>query len=552
MTSIFLTVFNLSISAGWMVLVVMGLRLLLHRLPKEWMCLLWVMVAIRLCLPFSIESVLSLMPSAQTVPPMEITEQAPQIQSGFDIVDMAIEPVLQADSSQSVTPLQTWLGIASVIWLIGVAGMWIYALVSVLIIKHRLREAVPMDDGVFLCDRIRTPFLYGWIRPRIYLPSYIKEEEKSHILAHEQAHIRRKDHWWKPLGFLLLSVYWFHPLIWCGYILLCRDIEMACDERVAKHLDAQGRCAYSDVLLSYSVPRRMITACPIAFGEISVKARIRSVLHYKKPTIWIMIIGALVIGVSAVLFLTDPKTTQTGNVPVTEVTWSDFQSSTQQSNDQESQAKLEIEFVEVDAALDAAITRACKRWSTREHANGVIFEHHGVVAVIKDGSTTTVYTIGATAEYNAIGNDLNGHSSKYEFYGFTFDGAYNLIDTWMPIEGPNHKLAIQEVLDSHPNAQAAVNYADYKEEYTAILLGKAKEHYRVTGLTEGDLATLDGASLFKNAGGWTSADYDNDGMIDKFVFYYLHISKKYLICEQENTGEYKIVLQDLNPIGGIS
>lgn len=552
MTSIFLTIFNLSISAGWVVLVVIGLRFLLHRLPKAWICLLWVMVAIRLCLPFSIESVLSLMPSAQTIPPTEVAKQAPQIHTGFDSINMAIEPILQAEPIQSATPLQTWLGIASVVWLIGVAGMGIYALVSILVLKHRLREAIPMDDGVFLCDRIRTPFLFGWIRPRIYLPSYIQDEEKPHILAHEQAHIMRKDHWWKPLGFLLLAVYWFHPLMWCGYILLCRDIEMACDEHVAKHLDAQGRRAYSDVLLSYSVPKRMITACPIAFGEMSVKARIRSVLHYKKPTIWIMIIGTLVIGVSAVLFLTDPEATSSGNVPVTEVSWNDFRSFTQPSKDQEAQSKPNIEFVQVDAALDAAITRACKMWGTREHVKGTVFEHHGVVAVMKDGATTTVYTIGATAEYFSMANDLNGYSSKHEFYGFTFDGAYNLIDTWIPIEGPNHKLAIQEVLGSHPNAQAAVNYANYKDEYATILLGQAKEHYGVTGLTEDGLATLDGASLFENAGGWSNGDYDKDGTMEKFVFYYLHISKKYLICEQEDTGEYKIVLQDLNPIGGIS
>lgn len=266
MSTVFVTILNMSIAAGWLVLAVVLMRFILKKAPKSIACLLWAVVAIRLCLPFTIESAVSLIPSAQTVPPSAVTDMTPQLDSGIESLDELIDPVIAADPRTSATPLQIFIEIAAWIWLIGMIGMLVYALISTLLLRRRIRESVPLQENIMQCDRIDTPFLLGLFAPRIYLPSSVTGKQMEHIVAHEQAHIARRDHWWKPLGFLLLTVHWFNPLIWLGYVLLCRDIELACDERVIERMDGEQRQAYSETLLSCSLPRRMISACPIAFG----------------------------------------------------------------------------------------------------------------------------------------------------------------------------------------------------------------------------------------------------------------------------------------------
>ena len=312
MSGIFLKLLNLSISASWLVLVVLALRLMLKRAPKWVNVLLWGMVALRLMVPFSIESALSLIPSAETLSPEVVRfDPAPTITSGVEFIDNAVNPSLSesfaAAPLASVNPLYVWTYLAGWVWLIGLAAMLAYALVSYLRLRRRVSASIPLRENIYVCDEVPSPFILGIVRPRIYLPSALDEAQRGSVLSHERAHLARRDHWWKPLGFALLAVYWFNPLLWLAYTLLCRDIELACDERVLRGMDAGQIKDYSSALLACSVPRRMIAACPLAFGEVGVGARVKNALRYKKPAFWVVAVSVVVCTVVAVCFLTNPE-----------------------------------------------------------------------------------------------------------------------------------------------------------------------------------------------------------------------------------------------------
>ena len=313
MAAVFLKLLNLSISASWLVLAVLVLRLISKRSPKWVNVLLWGIVALRLVLPFSIESALSLIPSAETVSPAAVQfAPAPTITSGVSVIDNAVNSSLSehfaAVPTASVNPLYVWTEIAGWVWLIGLGAMLLYALVSYLRLRRRVSVSLPIQDHIYLCDAISSPFILGVVKPRIYLPSGLDEVQRQNVLAHEQAHLARRDHWWKPLGFALLAVYWFNPVLWLAYTLLCRDIELACDERVIRTMDESAVKTYSTVLLACSMPRKAVITCPLAFGEIGVKERVRNALHYKKPAFWVVAASVAVCVVVAVCFLTDPPT----------------------------------------------------------------------------------------------------------------------------------------------------------------------------------------------------------------------------------------------------
>ena len=313
MAAVFLKLLNLSISASWLVLAVLVLRLVSKRSPKWMNVLLWGIVALRLVLPFSIESALSLIPSAETVSPAAVQfAPAPTITSGVSVIDNAVNPSLSehfsAVPTASVNPLYVWTEIAGWVWLIGLGAMLLYALVSYLRLRRRVSVSLPIQDHIYLCDAISSPFILGVVKPHIYLPSGLDEVQRQNVLAHEQAHLARRDHWWKPLGFALLAVYWFNPVLWLAYTLLCRDIELACDERVIRTMDESAVKTYSTVLLACSMPRKAVITCPLAFGEVGVKERVRNALHYKKPAFWVVAASVAVCVVVAVCFLTDPPT----------------------------------------------------------------------------------------------------------------------------------------------------------------------------------------------------------------------------------------------------
>ncbi len=314
MSELFIKILNMSISAGWLVLVVLLLRLILKKAPKWVNVLLWALVGVRLVFPFSPESVLSLVPSAETVSPEIMLDPSPTIHSGIPYLNSTINPVISEtfapNPAASANPLQIWIPVLSVIWLTGIIVLLLYTLFSYIRLRRRVNTAILLRNNIFQSAAVDSPFVLGLIKPKIYLPFQLSGDAE-HVISHEQAHIRRRDHWWKPLGFLLLAIYWFNPLMWVAYILLCRDIELACDEKVIKELGAEQRADYSQALLQCSINRRTIAACPLAFGEVSVKSRVKSVLNYKKPTFWIIVMALIACAVVAVCFLTNPETPRT-------------------------------------------------------------------------------------------------------------------------------------------------------------------------------------------------------------------------------------------------
>ena len=311
MTDIFLGFLNRSLAAGILILAVVLVRLVFKKAPRWLLCALWALAAVRLVCPVSIESVLSLIPSAEPVQPEIIVSAQPAITSGIPAVDAIVNPPLAAaftpSPAQSANPLQIWTFVAACVWLAGIAALLLYAAISALRLRLRVRTAVRLEGKVYQSEFVSSPFILGVIRPRIYLPFGLEAGAQAMVLAHERAHLQRGDQLWKPLGYLILTAYWFNPVCWLAYILFCRDIEAACDEKVVRELGEGCKAAYSRALLACSVPRKLITACPLAFGETGVKSRIKSVLNYKKPAFWLVLAAVIASVAVAVCFLTDPK-----------------------------------------------------------------------------------------------------------------------------------------------------------------------------------------------------------------------------------------------------
>jgi beta-lactamase regulating signal transducer with metallopeptidase domain len=319
MGDIFLKILNMSISASWLILAVVFIRLVFRKAPKWSMCLLWGLVAVKLVVPFSPESVLSFIPSNEVIPESIATETHPHINSGITYIDMTINPVMESNLSpqigDSVNPLQVIIYIAGIVWCVGIIICLAYALVSYIILKRKVRASKLLRKGVYACDEVKSPFILGLFRPVIYIPSGMKDEVMEYVIAHENAHLKRGDHFWKPLGFIILSVYWFNPLCWVAYNLLCRDIEYACDEKVICDKDREYVNLYSQALLDCNAQRRIIAACPLAFGETDVKGRIKGILNYKKPAFWVIIASLIICIVVAICFMTKQKQEEPGRIP---------------------------------------------------------------------------------------------------------------------------------------------------------------------------------------------------------------------------------------------
>ena len=329
MADIFLKVVNMSISACWIVLAIVLLRIILKKAPKWINCLLWGIAGLRLVMPFSLESIFSLIPSAEFIPQELVHSHSSVDVKGTEILNyVGNNPVsvelgisdgslvfneITAPDCPSINPLLISTYIASIVWIVGIIAPLVYTLVNFLRLKQKIGTAVLFCDNIYQGEAVVSPFVLGIIKPKIYLPFNMGEQEMEYVIAHEQAHLRRKDHLWKPLGFLILTLHWFNPMVWLGYILLCRDIELACDEKVVKELNNEQRADYSQALLSCSVNRRMVAACPVAFGEVGVKNRVKSVLNYKKPAFWVIAVAIVLCIVLAFGFLTNPKNTSVFN-----------------------------------------------------------------------------------------------------------------------------------------------------------------------------------------------------------------------------------------------
>ena len=311
MDDVFLKLVNLSISASWLILAVLVLRVVLKKAPKWVMPLLWGVVALRLVCLFSIESALSLIPSAETIPSEIVTETREPVLYEQATLDIVTNPTLPSAAEVPVgvsrQQAQVDFNIYSILWLAGMAALLVHALVSAGKLKRKLATAILLRDNIYESEFVDSPFVFGVVKPNIYLPMHMDEGTAAYVIAHEHAHLARRDHWWKVLGYLVLALHWFNPLVWVAYILFCRDIELACDEKVVKGLDGAARADYSQALLSCAAPKRAVAACPLAFGEGNIKTRVKSALHYKKPAFWVAAAAVLAVVIVAVCFLTNPR-----------------------------------------------------------------------------------------------------------------------------------------------------------------------------------------------------------------------------------------------------
>ncbi len=462
----FLEIVNISITAGWIVLAVFLLRLLFRKAPKWLNCVLWGIVALRLIFPFSIESVFSLIPSAETFEPNLPYLNEFKINSGIEPLDNAVNTqyadfVPMAERTVDVTI------ILACVWLIGLSIMLLYALASWARLKRNLKTATKKEGNIYQSEFVQSPFVLGIIRPKIYIPYKTSESDLPLVIAHEKAHIKRLDHLIKPLGFVLLSVYWFNPLLWVAYILLCRDIEAACDERVVKELTDEQRKNYSLALLNASISRKSIAACPLAFGETGVKERIKGVMNYKKPAFWVIIIAVVVCIVAAVCFLTNPTDTR------------------------------KIDYSpNISAELDRNITVQIINRNQGYYLDGMVScEAHKVLATETtsqpddNGIAITVYLVSSYNEYSVEDGklvDMGGNMTPLAL-SFVVDGedSYALYDYWEPGMGSAY---IKDLQAKFPPAVMA-NFSEFK--YSADLraenIQQAMEYF---GLTNEDTTVM--------------------------------------------------------------
>ena len=349
MSRIFSGVLQMSIAAAWMIPVVMVLRLLLKRAPKWVNLVLWGLVGLRLVCPFVPESRFSLMPKLPILSgylygnmignPAGNAFRADTLQTGTNFSNNISQAALDGSMGAAGSGMGGAFGITgsgigafgagvwriperllsafSILWLAGVILFTGYAVYSYARIRRQVAEAMWLRENLWICDEVKSPFILGLRKPKIYLSSSMDEVLYPYVIAHEQAHLKRGDQWWKPLGFLILAIHWFQPFVWVAYLLFCNDLELACDESAVKKLNPQERKDYSYALLSCSMQRRLVTVCPLAFGEVGVKKRVKEILNYKKPTFWVVLAAVAVCVIVAVCFLTNPKQGTTTTILLT-------------------------------------------------------------------------------------------------------------------------------------------------------------------------------------------------------------------------------------------
>ena len=445
MEIMFIKLLNMSITASWLVLAVVVLRLLLKKAPRAFVVVLWSFVGIRLVCPFSFDSVFSLIPSVETIPQDIFYSASPEIQSGVPVLNSVVNPVIMGlfspEPMTSVNPVQILAFVVSIIWIAGMAAMVLYTIISYFSIYRKVREAVPFRNNIFLCDAISTPFIFGIIRPRIYLPSDTKEQDIEYVIAHEKAHLKRHDHWWKPLGFLLLTVYWFNPVMWLAYVLLCKDIELACDEKVLRNMGAENKKPYAHALINCSIPRKRIAACPLAFGEAGVKGRIQSVLNYKRPAFWILFVAVISCVIVAVCFLTNPKTL--------DASLKNF---------------IDTEIAAQHQSDRSAENFACVDWD--------------VLAQRKNGNRTTVYMWVLYNEYS-YNDGLEQEAGAHIPTAITVEkenGSYHLVEYWIPRDGSYYADDIRSKFPFYTWA-AALDSQRFIRKQTAECEKKALEYF---------------------------------------------------------------------------
>ncbi len=467
MSAFFLMIVNMSISAGFAVAAVFLLRLLLRKAPRWISVLLWGIAAVRLICPFTIESAVSLMPNAQVIDPGILAAQTPAVRTGFSSLDGTLSPVIDAsfspEAAESANPLQIWIPALALVWVIGIAALLLYAAVSCWRVKKQVAAAVLLRDNVFQSEHAASPFIFGIVRPKIYLPFHMDEKDMANVLAHEQAHIRRKDNMWKPLGFALVVLHWFNPLVWLAYLFFCRDIEFACDEKAVREFTPDQRADYSQALLSCSVRRRTVSACPLSFGEVGVKKRVIAVLRYKRPAFWVIAAAVTVSAVAALCLLTSPRT------PLSS---------------------------ELQSFLDGQIAQRHRSDQSDGRFAAVNYE---VLDVERSAAQTTVYMWVLYQEYSSFDGEIRAETGSHIPTVITAEqtgphGHYQLVEYWEPRDGAYYEGDIREkfpprllgrAFDSQryltsqkaENQKAAEAYFAVRSNYEATPLDQVQNRY---------------------------------------------------------------------------
>ncbi|MDD3840646.1 MAG: M56 family metallopeptidase [Clostridia bacterium] len=309
MDKLFLQMLNMSVTASYAIIIVIIARLFLKKVPKVFSYALWSVVLFRLICPISFESIFSLIPiNKNTIPQHIVYQQRPQIQSGLNAIDQTVNNLLPAPTiGESANPLQIWMAVGKAVWIFGIVVLLIYFIVTSVKLYSRVKYARHIKDNVYEMDIIETPFVFGIIRPKIYLPIGLSQNEKPYIIKHEQIHIKRLDYLIKPFAFLVLCVHWFNPLVWVAFFLMGQDMELSCDESVIKQLGSDIKKDYSSSLLALSTGRRIVGGCPLAFGENDTKGRIKNILNYKKPVFLVVVIAVVAVVAVCVGLMSNPK-----------------------------------------------------------------------------------------------------------------------------------------------------------------------------------------------------------------------------------------------------
>lgn len=486
MEKLFLTIFNMSLTASIILLVTMLIRVFLKKAPRWISCVLWGMVAFRLICPFSLESVFSLVPSAEPIPQEIMVMDEPQLSTGIPVVNQAINPIITQHFAPSmvetVNPMQITVFIASKVWLIGALILFGYAVISYFLLYKKVRGSISFEGRVKLCDYIESPFILGILNPYIYVPSGLPEEQCVHVIAHEKAHLKRLDHLWKPLGFLILTIHWFNPLVWVAYILLCKDIEIACDEKVIRDMERANATSYAQTLLECSQERRFILMCPLAFGEVSVKERIKHVLNFKKPAFWVIMVALVSCIVIAVCFLTNPKK-EANSIEINEGTNVEIGQTNEVENDISGNEQADAQEIESQEKVDSdtetndlgvAIKQVVLKHGA-EYAPSATSSKYKVASFIELGRITTdgtieefwLYGVAMYMEANASETGIEVGSSSHVpvVLGFkVVDEKYVLTEYWEPGEGAYYAESIREKFPDDIVEQAIDTQATVKQQ----------------------------------------------------------------------------------------
>ncbi len=395
MNTVFTEILNMSITASWMILAVVILRFFTRKISKNLNIFMWGLVGLRLLLPFSFKSKISAVPSAETFPTEPVIEKGYSINSGIPVIDIPVNEYIESMPIESATEaakktLDT-MSIFGIVWVCGFAALVLYGIISCILLRRKVSASMREVNNIYVCDGIKGAFIFGIFKPRIYLPSLLPVWQREYVVYHEKEHLKRHDHIWKPVAFVIACLHWFNPFVWLAYILFCRDIELSCDERVVRKMDKDEKKSYSLALLACSIPHSKLVAAPLAFGEVGVKTRIKSALNYKKPAFWVIVVALIIcIGV-AVLFMTDPvMTTQNDkDTNVTDIAETNEPDVTDTTESNLTKDEPPINKVELSNEMAEKITQDC------------------------------FLTLG-----EAVFDDKSGVVYSEVFYYYTYDGCY--------------------------------------------------------------------------------------------------------------------------------